>query len=122
MCLLIQCCRCFFDHREFDKACRHCKARSTKVAELEAILVHNTVTARGDVSVAAAMMQSWPDDVRTQYLSRIKTITLNTLLSSETGVPCIASSLSTPIACFMVLHGAHGSDVFGNRYLTEPDI
>lgn len=77
--------------------------------------MHNTVTARGDVSVAAAMMQSWPDDVQVRYLRRIKKIKLNTLLSSETG----AVHRQPPLDPYYLLHG---SDVFGTRYLMEPDI
>ena len=109
--LLIQCCRCWLDHGEFqEEACGHCKARSTKVAELEATLVQNAVTARGDVSMAAAMMQSWPDDVQAQYIVRIKRITLNALLSSETGAVHRQPHLDS--YCLL-----HGSDVFGTRYL-----
>lgn len=109
--LLIQCCRCMFAHDTFQqRACGHCEARSTKVAELEATLVQNAVTARGDVSMAAAMMQSWPDDVQAQYIVRIKKIKRNILLSSETG----AVHRQPPLDPYCLLHG---SDVFGTRYL-----
>ena len=109
--LLIQCCRCIYNHGKFQEhACGHCKARSTKVPELEATLVQNAVTARGDVSMAAAMMQSWPDDVQAQYIVRIKRITLNALLSSETGAVHRQPHLDS--YCLL-----HGSDVFGTRYL-----